>query len=256
MAIGKAKDTRVPRATKPIKHSLERRLLTYAAAASAAGTGLVAASAASARIIYTPVNLTLTKGALPLDLDHDGIADFMIVDKSNPGTCCFYTQVLNINGNRNAGAGVVAQSRSAVALHAGAPIGPADPFENVQSAVARMATAFNDSNSFFLTYGAFANTANRFLGLKFEISGQTHYGWAALGFVRAGFHGSIPFITARLIGFAYEDVANQPIPAGRVSDGGASLRPAPASAPGTLGLLALGSPGLDFWRRRESAGGK
>ena len=44
-------------------------------------------------------------------------------------------------------------------------------------------------------------------------------------------------------GYAYDTIANQPIAAGQTS----------TPEPGTLGLLALGSLGLGFWRRKTRA---
>jgi hypothetical protein len=47
-----------------------------------------------------------------------------------------------------------------------------------------------------------------------------------------------------LTGYAYDTVAGQSILAGQTG----------TPEPGTLGLLALGSQGLGFWRRRKAVG--
>jgi len=68
---------------------------------------------------------------------------------------------------------------------------------------------------------------------------------------------SFPY-TATLTGYAYETIPNQPIITGPTKgpeDGSveapiASLT-APTPDPATLGLLAMGSPGLSVWRREE-----
>jgi hypothetical protein len=57
--------------------------------------------------------------------------------------------------------------------------------------------------------------------------------------------GCIDF-TATLVNYAYNTVPDQPILFGQTSS--------PAPEPGTLGLLALGSLGLGFWRRRKADG--
>src|SRR5580704_13246868 len=61
---------------------LDKNLLAYAAAASAAGVGMLAlAQPAAAKIVYTPANTELVpKTKLNLDLNHDGIADFQVND--------------------------------------------------------------------------------------------------------------------------------------------------------------------------------
>ena len=253
-----------PRTKINLSDKLEKRLRLYALGAGAGSLGLLAlAPPARAQIVFTPLNVTLKNGTVPIDLNHDGIVDFSIADKDLTTMCCFYTQVLRVNGNGNVGASVVGGRGSAGALQAGRVIGPGDPFENVQSVSAPMATAFNDSNSFLFVYGQFANTVNRFLGLKFQFSGETHYGWVQFTFVQAGFHGSIPFVTARLVGYAYDAVPDQPLRAGqrdssdvdaRLNSPGSHLTPhaAPALQPPSLGLLAFGSAGLSAWRRNDA----
>ena len=65
--------------------------------------------------------------------------------------------------------------------------------------------------------------------------------------LRRGFRG------ARLTGIAYEDVPGQPIRAGQTQEGTAMIEAAPNPQPASLGLLALGAPGLDFGRKPEHA---
>jgi hypothetical protein len=103
--------------------------------------------------------------------------------------------------------------------------------------------------------GPWGNVADKFLGLRFGINGEPHYGWARLtvDVRREGF----PTIRARLTGYAYETEPNKTILAGdqgvwaEAGSGSAkdvSLAPAPAPAHSFLGLLSLGSLGLDRWR--------
>lgn len=71
-----------PRRTAELSKSLREQLNTYALAASAAGVGMLAlAGPAEAKIVYTPVHIVLTRGALPLDLNNDGMVDFILLDK-------------------------------------------------------------------------------------------------------------------------------------------------------------------------------
>jgi hypothetical protein len=100
--------------------------------------------------------------------------------------------------------------------------------------------------------GQWVNVTNRFLGLKFEIHGRTHYGWARLsiGYNRFG-------LTATLTGYAYETIPNKSITAG-ATKGPDDEEPAPVSLKRhdrearMLGALALGASGLSIWRREES----
>jgi hypothetical protein len=104
--------------------------------------------------------------------------------------------------------------------------------------------------------GPFANTTNRFLGFKFERNGDVYYGWAGFGIVNVTGIGDTV-----LTAYAYETEPNTPVYAGQSSDNPAESRLLPANGgapntaklqPATLGLLALGSLGLDVWRKRET----
>lgn len=246
------------RATKPLSCALNQRLNVYALAASAAGASLLAMPPAlQAEVVFTPAQLALNNGPLAIDLNHDGVVDFTLSDKSSGGPCCLYSRRLSVVGafvgsSQNSIEGI---GTNAVPLNAGAVIGPSDLF---LAAPLRMATAFNDSNSFFYVFGPFANKTNVFLGLRFVLDGENHYGWARFTLVKAGFSGSKPVVRAILNGYAYETVANTPIVAGATKGQSASLATpsgeSPTAAtrqPAMLGLLALGSQGLSFWRREE-----
>ena len=68
-------------------------------------------------------------------------------------------------------------------------------------------------------------------------------------------------IQATLTGYAYETIPNRPIITGKTKgpdeSSGDGLPEATLSTPApeatTLGLLAMGAPGLSIWRREESA---
>jgi hypothetical protein len=68
-----------------------------------------------------------------------------------------------------------------------------------------------------------------------------------------------------LTGYAYETIPNKSIIAGRTkgTDEVSKVeRPLPevvrasAPRPATLGMLAMGAPGLSIWRREEAGGGQ
>jgi hypothetical protein len=74
------------------------------------------------------------------------------------------------------------------------------------------------------------------------------------------FFASAGYVVARLTGHAYETIPNKPITTGQtkgpdnnsIEEPNAALT-MPTPDPATLGALAMGSPGLSIWRRKESA---
>jgi hypothetical protein len=77
--------------------------------------------------------------------------------------------------------------------------------------------------------GLWDNVSDRYLGVRFNIQGKTHFGWARLTVHDKGHN-----ITAVLTGYAYETVPNKAIIAGRTKGPDVVIEPA------TLGKLALG----------------
>ena len=234
-----------------VGRSLEERLLAYLAAA---GASLVAVQPAAAKVIYTPINLTIETGTVPLDLNHDGVVDFNLVEHQKSFSYGSATAVLNVNGAGNRGAGALGHFHSANALPWGTAIGPGEHFLHIQRFAGRVAEIGFFSSLGTFCFGGFAGqncsgVTDRFLGLRFVVSGNTYYGWAGFSVVKI--RDEQPYIQARLTGVAYEDVPGQPIRAGQLQDGTVMIEAAPDREPATLGLLALGAPGLDLWRRRD-----
>ena len=145
---------------------------------------------------------------------------------------------------------------SAAALPKGSPIGPHGTFREGASMVRAVGFfLFPSGNGIsgawrgsVKTFGNCSshncyiqgNVADAYLGFQFYLDGQAHYGWVELSlstFASKGEAGLDGEITA----FAYETVVNQGLNAGQRSD---------TPEPATLGLLALGSLGLGFWRRK------
>ena len=233
------------RAEVDLKQPLANRVAAYALAAGGAGLGVVAgAQPAQARIVYTPANIFFENRAV-IDVDN---VEFTItqIKEDNFG----YTFILELRGNGS----VLATSRFpgwAGRLAAGAKIGASGHF--YRGAQMANGATYNCCPSHTGPWDSYAppHISSGFLGLQFLVNGQRHYGWAEVSVLRfpqsyplAGFQGVVK-------GYAYNTVANQPILAGQTSDNGSigELQ----SQPATLGLLALGAPGLDVWRRRELA---
>jgi hypothetical protein len=206
----------------PLSKNLVKRLLAYAAVA---GAGAAAASPAQAEIVYTPVRTNLDY-VYPFDLDHDGIPDFQVgsIYLSGFETLAVYPL---ITGNKIAGTKrnrCFGFGTDAAALPAGAKIGPGRSF---QSRANCMAAGYSG-----LYGGPWFEARDRYLGFAFLINGETHYGWARLS-VRSAF--AYPGM-ARILGYAYETIPNNPIIAG---DEGKNADVSQES--GTLGALALGA---------------
>jgi len=228
-------------ASASLPDNFQSRLKAYAAAAAAAGVGLFAATPpAEAEIVFTPAHTTFTTGTLFIDLNHDGINDFALsiynFGRADRRLAAF--GVARVNGVLG-----YASSYPPLALYAGYRIGPIGFF------LQRLDPAVNVAASFG-TYvgGPFANVTNRFLGLKFKIDGQFHYGWAALS-VQARVKEHEPGIKVTLLGYSYETIEDTPLLAGQTAANFAPVEPVPQF--GTLGMLALGAPALNLWRRED-----
>jgi hypothetical protein len=250
------KPSPLPRKTARISDSLHRQLNVYALAASAAGVSLLTlAPPSEAKIVYTATHRVISPGkSYDLDLNHDGITDFTLLNHHMSTTSGFQASFYAEPGPGNAVQGHVRFGRnSAFALDRGARIGSKRPFPPGRASLAY--------STFFLTTGhhggSWFNATNRFLGLKFKIRGRTHYGWARLSITVNS------KISGTLTGYAYETIPGKGIVAGQTEGmddrnierpDAALTTPVPDSLqPTTLGALAMGALGLSIWRREDSA---
>ncbi len=222
---------------QPLARPLSRRLFAYA---TMAGAGVAAGTrAAEAEVVYTPTHSNIHFN-YPLDLNNDGIPDFRILSSSLSGIS--YLGVSPIPKGNKIAASVLIRTCSgigpvtAAALNAGAEIGPGVSFQRSANC---MAAGFSGLN-----YGPWADVKSGYLGFAFVIGGQVHYGWARLYVNQFYCRGC----QARLEGYAYETVAGKAIRAGDEGKGADEA----SVAPGSLGMLALGAPGLDLWKRPKN----
>jgi hypothetical protein len=234
-----------PRKTFKISDPLNWQLNTYALAASAAGVGVLAlAGASEARVVYTETHqVTHTGFPLYIDLNHDGIKDFLLRTMFYVGTA--YLEVgLDASGDRNFNNAVAGRRFSqsgyffsaASALPAGARIGSERkfPVHHPFMAVERFNGVRSDYSDLGPWVGKGKGVKNRYLGLKFVIHGKVHYGWARLS-VTLGHHRQYDDVSATLTGYAYETVPNKPIITGQTT--GPEVI---TVQPETLGELARG----------------
>ncbi len=143
----------------------------------------------------------------------------------------------------------------ALALSRGAEIGPSaaifnnytDLIEATESGPPRYSRGY---------WGG--NIKNRYLGIRFSLNGQTHYGWIRLT-VTSNVKLNKPTLDATITGYAYETVPNKPILAGTAETAAATANKPPAALQApmnlqgktgpSLGMLAAGAEGTPLWRR-------
>jgi len=232
----------------------------YAHAAGVAGVGTLAwSSPAQAKIIYTPVHVNLSDNSYNLDLNHDGTIDFVLDQGVNCSTSKCISELLVSSCHCKQPNAIVGARRLPTALLPGVEIGPKQRFFN-NSITGLMALAVarrNSSHTWTTTFqGPWANggkgVKNRYLGLRFLINSKVHYGWARLNVGPNNAHGV-------LTGYAYETIPRRPIISGKTREpekiagqSASAVLGAPVREFATLGMLAVGAPGLSIWRREES----
>jgi hypothetical protein len=247
-----------PRRTACLPESVLQQLNMYALAAGAAGVGMLALSrSAEAKVIYTPAHVDLGfhhKITYLLDLNHDGITDFTFSFYFHGESGAFESTLRIARGPNSVWGGKLANDTKP-----GSIIGTKRNFAYGSALMAAVGGTSNSSGKCdpSLFSGLWENQGkgvkNRYLGLRFMVKGEPHFGWARLT-VTGGCR-----LTATLTGYAYETVPNRAIVAGKkTGTDGANLErsdsatlTAPISQPGSLGGLAMGASGLSIWRRES-----
>lgn len=233
----------------------EQKLLSYAALATAAGTGVLAlAQPSEAEIVYTPVSVRIAPPNNPynLDLNGDGVVDFSIFvrDPASPRGPTFSrrTSAAMLMYGKGSNVNAVNKNNEVPAFAAGVAVGPKITFGT--GVFMGGVSAIDGNHPMYAGSWAPAGGSekNRFVGVKFMIDGEVHYGWVRFNVkIRQEVKGGV---LAELTGYAYETEPNTPIVTGKTS-GTALSRNEPASNRGILGFLALGSTGLAAWRRED-----
>jgi len=224
-----------------LNSNTEKKLLGYAALAGASGVGILAlVQPAEAEVVFTPAHQIISgfNGPFLLDLNGDGIADFSF------GT--YFSSTL-ISGKATLQVYGIAKTNQilgerrhhiafASALPPGVEVGPNAKFA-ASNTLMGGATFRAGHTSYFGPWAPRGGQRkDRFVGLKFVIDGQIHFGWARFNVrIRPPNKGTLDAV---LTGYAYETDVNTPIETGQTSG------PESAEArPGTLGQLALGAAG-------------
>lgn len=198
------------------------------------------------KVVVTKANIPVnsTASLLPptsLDINHDGVVDLVL---GRNGFASGGTFDLGIGGSAPHGGVIVTANGYAAALRHGATIGPSGKFANQFDVESLNGTIDGKS----ISHGNWGhNPINRFMGVKFLINGQTHYGWVRLQITIANSD-----IEGTITGYAYETVANKKLEAGVQSEDladSAAIKSASPTSRCSLGMLALGADGLAIWRR-------
>ena len=218
------------RRSPSLNSHLDKRLLTYVAAASAAGVGVLAvAQPANAKVVYTPANRAISFDGMHIDINNDGIPDYG-----------FHSYGLG-----NVGSGVIfpikfnKMMNFAEPLASGVSVGPSGNFRGGRQ---EMVGACFCSGTWDYN-GPWLGVQNGYMGFEFNIKGSAHFGWARFSVNATGSE-------VTLTGYAYETVSLKPIVTGDTgsnADDDAAVGRAPSASPQSqpagLGRLALGAAG-------------
>jgi hypothetical protein len=210
----------------------------YTLAAGAAGVGILALTQPTeAKIVYTPARIHITppkerftRKQFALDLNHDGLTDFVFTNRWGLSSR-FLAATFSVNYNFRKNDVLASTGACAVGLANGKRIGPNKGFRTVNAALG------NYISSGRIVFCPWGDQRAHYLGLKFSIRGKTHYGWAR--FQEHFGKGDPPGINVLLNGYAYETVPGKPIVAGKTKGPDVITLPIDTH-PGTLGRLALG----------------
>lgn len=210
---------------KPCEYPAFKKSLALMAAA---GTATFAAEDVSLAAVRHsgPLNAVLDTSVdlLAIDLNNDGAVDFSVQAQLSVSTGSYpgFFSIFSVAGSTGSVAfdsgGNLAEN-----LSAGATISNALNFKPaVPVTTTNTYTYPGILRSIVSTYGSvydYGNFGQGFVGIKFEISGQDHFGWIQVDFTEADTLGDLTsFLT--VIDWAYEDVAGQSILAGDVGGGG------------------------------------
>ena len=199
----------------------ESRLARFSAVAGA----VLTSSAVNSQIVYTNVDpdiiIDTASGQYNLDFNADAMIDVtlnvmnvMEFTSISTSTSAVYAGSLAVV-TPGIGAGVVSailgssSSSYVTAMNNGDLIGTAAVFGgSSMAALAIDITITSSSSSYQISNGAFLGVTDKFLGVKFLIGTNTHYGWARLDV-------SANADTIRLKDYAYNVAADSPILAGQ-----------------------------------------
>jgi hypothetical protein len=173
---------------------------------------------AEAKVVFTPVHQAIgANGVYDIDLTGDGTVNFLIQQlqsgyPSNNALLCDAAVGNGVVGDRG---------RFASALSAGASIGPKQNFvAGGPNGEAMLSVTHFTTGGTSVVRGFWENVTNRYLGLKFQLAGETHYGWVRVSVLRKA-----NVFSTLVTGYAFETTPNTAIIAGQTSGAAASDDP-------------------------------
>ncbi len=206
--------------------TLDSKIKKYTALAG----GITAiAGIANAQVVYTDINpdhlVTGNGGSYNLDVDGDGTVDFGLITAVSSTSFTYYSGALNISVNYNAAAiyplngSVMTNGSSVYDVPVGSAIGSSGSFNSsgTNSLGYGIVYSVTGATSYSGTYanGNFIGNEG-FVGLKFDIGGNTHYGWVRVEVTADG-------STLSVKDYAYESTANTAILSGNGANGPVGL---------------------------------
>jgi hypothetical protein len=193
--------------------TLRQHLNRFAIATIVVGVGLLAlALPAEAQIVYTPTNITIgCNSSYNLDVNNDGVTDFTITTEDVPS--CFVPLLQSGSVSETAAPGNGALIGP---LSEGDEIGPDQAFSEGTSGLESFSNHCNHHGKEYWCWYVYSGPwhvvkvkGKRYLGLSFQLNGETYYGWAQLTLLKGGVEG------VKLSGYAYESTPGMPINAGQ-----------------------------------------
>jgi hypothetical protein len=257
-------------AMKASWNTFNLQAVLYSLAAAAAGVSLLAlAQPAAGEVVVTrktiPIPMTPadTPHPVKISMANNGVDNFffnLTGSPPNSGRSSSF-RALAMGGETNNANPVFAGTFRTYtpALARGAHIGPSATFSPVEVEIENSyaGRTFRGLQGY---WGG--NPKDRYVGVRFLIGGQTHYGWIRLT-VTTTTDPRGPAMSAKITGYAYETVANKAIKAGTAAtatsaaEKSAAEVQAPKNIPNqsgpSLGMLAAGADGMPMWRREETS---
>ncbi len=254
-----SRSLRIQSARELLAQNLERHLSIYSASAVMAGVGLFAlVQPAEGEIVVTHVNVPICGATI--DLNKDGKPDFSFPCYASQYEHSFYVKVMvaPLTGGKAVGGARASGGPYASALSSGAKIGASAHFsssvgiEQLQVERSGGGQSISTYSQYYLV-GQWGNKGPRYLGVKFLIKGETHYGWIRMSVTRRNHHAQS--LNGTITEFAYETTANKTITAGATKDGSASAKK-PDTGPQKANGGSLRNPGPRRARNSNVASGK
>lgn len=246
---------------KTTSNSLNRQIGLYSVAAAVAGVSMLALAEPSA------AEVVVTKKSIPIPMSPIGSPELVKVSMANNGIDNFSFWLYSDAPISDRGFLLAAAGQhdgimiggdfyaEALALPRGANIGPSVSFFSASGSGA-LIEATQSSGSVRGPRGFWGgNPKNKYIGVRFQINGQTHYGWIRVTVTtNLSVHG--PFLSGTITGYAYETVASKAIKAGTAGIAATEVQATKPQAGPSLGMLAAGAEGMTLWRREEVAASK